>query len=163
MLALNLGCGSERGHKFLNLKGMVNVDVAITELNKKILDVRCDAHFLPFRDKVFSVVLMEHVLEHVDYPLNVLREMHRVSNKAIIRVPNVRCHGGFGEADVHLYSWGNSTLYNLCKRVYGKVDIYGSWFDSPRFLPFLKKTFVRLRSFFNTNELTAVCENVERE
>jgi len=64
-MKLNLGCGKKR------LDGYVNMDVRGGE-------VMADAIALPFRDKVFDVVLASHVLEHIIRLENAMQEIHRV-------------------------------------------------------------------------------------
>jgi len=54
------------------------------------VDQVCDGKELPFRDEFFSTVLCLETLEHVDYPLKVIGEIHRVlrySGKFIFSTP----------------------------------------------------------------------------
>jgi len=55
--------------------------------------VSCDAQHLPFKDEAFDWVYSAHVIEHVDKPFAMLREMVRVAR---IRV-TVRCPHRLGE------------------------------------------------------------------
>lgn len=51
--------------------------------------ILCDAHALPFNQKVFDSVLLIDVLEHLRNPISVLEEANRVAKKKIIiNVPN---------------------------------------------------------------------------
>jgi ubiquinone/menaquinone biosynthesis C-methylase UbiE len=45
--------------------------------------VNGDVLHLPFRDSVFELVTSSHVIEHVDDPILMLREMHRVSKHRV--------------------------------------------------------------------------------
>lgn len=42
------------------------------------VDIRADAHHIPFRDGVFDLVWLGGVVEHIRYPRMVLNEIHRV-------------------------------------------------------------------------------------
>jgi len=49
---------------------------------------QASADNLPFEDKQFEVALMTELLEHVDDPIKVLKEVKRVARHALITVPN---------------------------------------------------------------------------
>jgi predicted SAM-dependent methyltransferase len=66
---LHLGCGRRR------VEGWLNVDVSGSDLN---VDLSCP---LPWRDQQFSVVVSQHVIEHLELHrelLPLLREIRRV-------------------------------------------------------------------------------------
>lgn len=46
-----------------------------------------DGYILPFQDKFFDLVILSHVLEHVEYERALLRELLRVSKNQIIEIP----------------------------------------------------------------------------
>ena len=49
-----------------------------------------DAHFIPLRDKAISKTLCKSVLEHVESPIKVVREMKRITaDEIILVIPNV--------------------------------------------------------------------------
>lgn len=67
-------------------------DSALREIEKRKLKllkkaVKYDGYSLPFPDKAFDVVILSHVLEHVEFPRAILREMKRVARFQIIEVP----------------------------------------------------------------------------
>lgn len=64
---LDVGCGE-------NKRGVIGVDVRKTPL----VDVVCDAHYLPFIDGVFDGCYAYALLEHVDNPIKVLKEINQV-------------------------------------------------------------------------------------
>ena len=69
-IALNLGSGTTtHGER------IVNVDM----LDAPTVDVRSDAHHLPFRSKSFAGVLLRGVLEHVEDAETVMAEVCRVA------------------------------------------------------------------------------------
>jgi ubiquinone/menaquinone biosynthesis C-methylase UbiE len=82
LTSLNLGCGQEDW-------GDIRVDfdsATQTGLSSK-LNVRADAHALPFRDKAFARSRCWHVPEHVQNPTHVLDQIRRVSLSTDVRSP----------------------------------------------------------------------------
>jgi len=67
-IKLNLGSGSDVR------PGYVNADIR----RETGPDVVCDMHSLPFRDSVFTEVLLIDVVEHSKEPVEVLTEVYRV-------------------------------------------------------------------------------------
>lgn len=79
--------GGNKGHTFPNWKNVIVVD--IDDYSDKVKNfVRADAHKLPFKNKQFDTAVLAEILEHVDNPIQVLKEAKRVANKIIITVPN---------------------------------------------------------------------------
>jgi ubiquinone/menaquinone biosynthesis C-methylase UbiE len=62
---LDVGCGNHR-------HGTVGIDLEGKP------DVKCDAHHLPFRKGIFDGCYAHAVLEHVNNPFTVLKEINRV-------------------------------------------------------------------------------------
>ena len=81
-ISLNLGCGPDNW-------GDVRVDLDFsTQIgDPSRLNVRADAHALPFRDKAFAVCRCWHVLEHLEDPVKVVDEIRRVCVSADLRFP----------------------------------------------------------------------------
>ena len=88
-MILDVGCGA-------SAIGDVNCDLLIPESDLRlvplILDarhfqkknfVRADVRFLPFRSRSFDLVHCSHVLEHLEDPLEALRELKRVSSSRV--------------------------------------------------------------------------------
>lgn len=83
MLALlNLGCGQDDWGDI-----RVDLDFATQTGVPSNLNLRADAHALPFRDKAFARCRCWHVLEHAQNPVQVLNEIRRVSSSADVRFP----------------------------------------------------------------------------
>jgi hypothetical protein len=96
-LKLDVGCGANLTNPKSIPQGDVNCD--IQKPNRKITNfVLCDAQHLPFKDGTFSSVLANHVIEHVDNPFLMLKEMLRVANgKVTIVTPfKLQPARGFG-------------------------------------------------------------------
>lgn len=158
---LDIGSGPTDGkHSRFNCENTIHVDV---NRNAYHLEVQCDAHFLPFRSDCFDLVHISHVLEHVESPFQVLREVSRVSHAAIVSVPNASYYRLFSCSPEHIYGWTTFDFENLLRRHFSDVKVYGSYrIDSSG--KGLTKKFKTLKTYilaflFRTNELTAICRN----
>ncbi len=80
-LILNLGCGKRFiGRQELekwNCFKIINLDIEPLE----DINLRADAHFLPFRNETFEAVITQALLEHTRDPKNVLTEVYRCLKK----------------------------------------------------------------------------------
>ena len=55
---------------------------------KNIAELRVfDGYTIPYPDKFFDIVVCSHVIEHVEHPRILLREIQRISKKQIFEVP----------------------------------------------------------------------------
>ena len=79
---LNVGCGPD-GWGDIRL----DVDFHTQTGVKSMLNIRADAHYLPFVNKAFSHVRCWHVLEHIQLPSMALSEIKRVGESGNIRFP----------------------------------------------------------------------------
>lgn len=80
---LNVGCGEF--NKYLGFcPGDTHIGLDIEKTD--IVDVIGDAHLLPFKDENFDAVICNMVLEHVENPKDVLKEIYRVVK------PGGQCH-----------------------------------------------------------------------
>jgi len=88
---LNLGCGEFKKN------GYVNVDYyAVSEP-----DVRHDLNQIPypFEDNSFSLIEADHLLEHLDNPFEVMKELYRIGdNNCVIRIRVPHFSRGFTHA-----------------------------------------------------------------
>lgn len=153
-MILDVGCGSDP-------KGDINID--IKNHKNLMLDrifVLADAHNIPFKDKVFSVTVAFHVIEHLKNPLKALKEMARVTEgKVILRTPSemtVNIH-----TKEHLFKWGPYTLANLLKLVFPVVETgYTSrqWIREYKFARFIHAwVHVLLGKMGFSSEIYAIC------
>lgn len=54
----------------------------------KIKFVKANAHYLPFKNKSFKCAILGDMLEHVEDPVQVLKEVERIAKDIFITVPN---------------------------------------------------------------------------
>lgn len=77
-MKLNLGCGFDKK------KGYLNCDISKKVNPDKIIDLEKK---LPFKDSSVDEILIFHVLEHFQKPMEILKELYRISkNEAIIKI-----------------------------------------------------------------------------
>ncbi|MCB0379922.1 MAG: class I SAM-dependent methyltransferase [Flavobacteriales bacterium] len=79
---LNLGCGTDIR------EGWINLD----NFDDKRIDVKHDLETFPypFEDNYFDEIIAVNVLEHIENPVRVIEELHRITaknGKVTIRVP----------------------------------------------------------------------------
>ena len=80
---LNIGCGKFKKEGYTNVDGYANFRP----------DVLHDLDVIPypFKDNSFDLIEADHVLEHLNQPFHVLRELYRISKDngtIVIRVPH---------------------------------------------------------------------------
>lgn len=74
-------------HRF---KKQENIDYLTADLESPIADMHFDLHKIPLEDNKFDVVFCNHVMEHVDDPIQCMKELYRVMKPggwAIMQVP----------------------------------------------------------------------------
>jgi len=88
---LDVGIGTGRFAEYLSNSGfdVVGIDVSLSMMakarEKRVRNlVQADAHYLPFRDRVFDGGIMVHVLHLVRDWVQVVREAGRVTGKRVV-------------------------------------------------------------------------------
>ncbi|MBU0649657.1 class I SAM-dependent methyltransferase [Patescibacteria group bacterium] len=113
---LNLGCNDSR------LPGTVGVDI----IKRPAVDVVHDLNHIPypFPDNHADEIHMYHVLEHLDNPIKVIEELHRIlkpGGRLYLRVPHFSS----------LYAWGDITHKRAftinCFDVFDTKHDYKKW------------------------------------
>jgi hypothetical protein len=159
---LDVGCGAYPS-------GDVNCDLFIKDIGhrtgkteilgatlqpKKINNfLICDVQHLPFREDVFNEVYSSHVIEHVDSPFHLLKELIRVSNcKVVIYCPhklgerltvgNNPYHKGFFNKS-WFYSAARKLQVNCAKVEYSKLIGIPSEFFSLFQVPYELRVEIR--------------------
>jgi len=97
-VCLDIACGEGYGLTFLReAKLVVAADISLEALKKAKIHapyaelVRCDAHFLPFKEDTFDVITSFETIEHLNTPEKFLSELKRIcksSGVIIISTPN---------------------------------------------------------------------------
>ncbi|MES2795161.1 MAG: class I SAM-dependent methyltransferase [Bacteroidota bacterium] len=69
-----------------------------------------DGYVLPFEDQSIDLLILTHVLEHVEHERILLREIHRVAKQFVIEVPKDYRFGADKKV-AHFLSYGHINLY----------------------------------------------------
>jgi len=102
--------------KFCNDFTAVEIsDSAIEQIKKKkIIGLsqikQFDGYNLPFDDKEFDLAICSHVIEHVEYPMMLLREIKRISKNQIFEVP-IDFSFNVDRKFNHFYEYGHINIY----------------------------------------------------
>lgn len=114
---LDYGCG--KGYLLNEVAAKVKVGVELDPKYVKVQDVNVykDLDEVPLRE--FELVSVVHVLEHLPYPIELLKKLttfiHKDGN-LVIEVPSLKTKGGpFGFA--HLYHFEPDVLKLICQQV----------------------------------------------
>lgn len=107
MKKLNFGCGSKIK------EGWINVDLQ----KAKGIDFSFDFNKFPYplKNNQFDYILVDNVLEHLEKPKEVIKELHRIcKNNAMIEIIVPYYNTYWAYADVtHLHFFNEDTFYNL--------------------------------------------------
>ena len=160
-MILEIGSGTDDFHRYLDNPDVIHFDIS---KNAGHLESLGDVHKLPFKDGSFKIVYMSHVLEHCDNPLQVLRELKRVStHKVVIKIPNIPFYRFLSHDPTHIYGWNDETLERLLKKVFPQVNVTPN-FRVRKGRNKLKNILLYLKFFYyrfvfeTDNELIAICE-----
>lgn len=96
-----LDCGAGEGSVMFHLqksdfaKEMYAIDIsdsALRQIHRRNIHgltvaVKFDGYHIPYADGFFDVVYCSHVIEHVEHPRILLRELKRVSKQVIFEIP----------------------------------------------------------------------------
>lgn len=83
MKKLNLGCGEFKKEGFVNLDWVESAKPDVLH--------NLNMFPYPFSSNTFDIIEADHVLEHLEDPFGVMRELHRISvdgGRIVIRVPH---------------------------------------------------------------------------
>lgn len=90
-------------------------DSAIEQIKKKniagLIEIKqFDGYNLPFNDKVFDLAICSHVIEHVEFPRKLLREIKRISKMQVFEVP-IDFSFDVDKKFNHFNSYGHINIY----------------------------------------------------
>lgn len=119
---LDFGCGGGYLLKNIIAKEKVGLDVssaAIQEAKNKN-QINAVQHIQELPDDHFDIIISNHALEHIENPLQTIKDLRfklRKNGKAVFVVPHEDTRGEFKDGDInmHLYTWNQMTLGNLFK------------------------------------------------
>ena len=164
---IEVGAGDGSILLMLNEKGFANEyyaveisDSAIEQIKKRsinpLIEVKkFDGYKIPYPDNFFDLAILSHVLEHVEYPRTILRELKRISKQQLIEVPRDYSFGvdkkfkellSYGHINVYtptllnfLLNSENFIILKNKKAFYSKEIIEYSWKGNNKKLSFVKK------------------------
>jgi len=91
-LSLDVACGAK---PFPNADVLCDLHIhKVPDRNMKPIRtegkpfVLCDCHYLPFKDKAFDFVTSYYLIEHIDNPESLIKELKRVSKHGYIQCPS---------------------------------------------------------------------------
>lgn len=126
-MILDVGCGAGEFEEGSIRRGSINIDIRKPK-NKPQNFVLCDCQRLPFQADTFSKALIMDVIEHLEKPVDALKELKRVvmpKGKIILGTPNalffpkvVRTwiKGVYLPHKDHIITFGVPELQNILKR-----------------------------------------------
>lgn len=123
MKMLDIGCGpitKKQGSIGMDIRPAPHVDVVH---NINIFPY-------PFNDNEFDYIEMSHIIEHVDRPLYVMNEVHRIAKHgATIRIitPHYTSQLSYGDLE-HYHHFGWISFALLANTGLFKIDKYKLWF-----------------------------------
>lgn len=115
--------GSGGGYLLNNLCAKEKVGIEINDTARaaaKELGIHCVKNICDIPDEYADVIISSSVLEHVENPLGVLRELRnklKENGKIVFYVPNESCNTEYQRSEInnHLYTWNCLTIGNLFK------------------------------------------------
>tara|TARA_R110002110_G_scaffold111258_2_gene277082 strand:+ start:2746 stop:3456 length:711 start_codon:yes stop_codon:yes gene_type:complete len=140
---LDIGCGDG---EFLNVFSdlgykPIGVDISPVESHHRVHKVDLEKESLPFKDDTINFVFSKSVIEHMNNPLNLMNEAHRVlkpGGKAVIMTPSWEHNywGPFYIDHTHITPFTRYSLEEALK-ISGFEDIRVEYFYQ---LPFVWRT-----------------------
>lgn len=126
-MKLDIGCGG--GTKFKpSPKGDINCDISVPSTKAQNF-IRCDAHFLPFKQNIFERVFLYSVLEHLEAPFKALKEIYEVLIEQgtleletanalhILKIARATKRGFYSPEEDHIATYGLPELKSLLEKV----------------------------------------------
>lgn len=141
---LVLDIGSRDGVVTWRHKNSIGVDIEPAPVCF-IPTIKGRAENLPFKDRVFDTIVMNHVLEHFENPSEILKEVHRVlkdGGKLIVCVPNKDSYTSIIKGRKYSY------VYNIQHKFYFNLPVLRAQIITANFEIQCVRGTVLLASFF---------------
>lgn len=115
--------GGGGGYLLSNITAKEKVNIEINDtarIEAEKLGIRSVKNIREIEDKYADIIISTNVLEHVENPLGVLRELHpklKDGGKIVFYVPNESCDKEYSRSEInnHLYTWNCLNIGNLFK------------------------------------------------
>jgi len=118
---LHLGCGRSV------LEGWINLDCVKLDGVDVVADLdKCETSKLPFEDDYFEEILASHLIEHIENPMPLMQELHRIAKNnacAIFRLPYGSSDAAF-EDPTHVRQYFINSFGYFSQPYYWRAD-YG--------------------------------------
>lgn len=115
--------GSGGGYLLKNIVAKEKMGIEINDTARNIAEkngIKSVKYVGDVMDNYADVIISTHVLEHVENPLGILKELYKKlkdGGKIVFYVPNESCDVEYTRSEInnHLYTWNCLTLGNLFK------------------------------------------------
>lgn len=123
---LDIGCGEKpyRGVFSSQIENYIGIDLPQTLHSKHDIDVFANAHHLPFKKNTFDTVLCLEVLEHVERPLEVLKEIYTILKKGGILILSTPQNYWLHKDPLDFYRFTQEGLIEVVKKQTGFTTNY---------------------------------------
>lgn len=137
MVVLEFGCGG--GYLLNNIEAKEKIGIEVNDVARasaEKIGIKSVKYINDLPDNFADIIISTSVLEHVENPLGVLRDLYsklRSGGKIVFHVPNESCDTEYQRSEInnHLYTWNCLTLGNLFKAagyfVYSVQKIQEVW------------------------------------
>lgn len=125
---LDFGCGGGYVLNSIVCASKFGIEVNDNAIKQAMkFDIKVSKSINEIKNEIFDVVISNSVLEHVSDPLNVLRELKKITKKngkLIISVPHedISYHFESGDINQHLFTWSPMSAGNLVAKAGFKVE-----------------------------------------
>lgn len=121
MTVIEFGGGG--GYLLDNINASEKLNIEVNDsarIEAEKIGIRSVKSISDVKDNYADIIISTSVLEHVENPLEVIKELHRKlkdNGKIVFHVPNESCDTEYSRSDVnnHLYTWNCLTIGNLFK------------------------------------------------
>lgn len=171
-VCLDMGCGYSILHQKIDQEHVYGIDISLTDLKGKKRVIQGDVCRLPFKTGVFDTIIAGEIIEHVQNPIELIKESFRVLKRGggvlIITTPNKRSwynrltHSY--EHATHISLMDPPELYNLVNSYFLIEDFFflppdESWYPentAEKFNYFISKNYVDSKYLINFLKLPII-------